>query len=85
MQTSDTAVCDDPLAAFYTDALALLEASAFRSSSAGVSPSRATRTSTGTPRTWMSSSARPISRARSSSSTLKATRRNSPFRTGSPR
>jgi hypothetical protein len=27
MQTSDTAVCDDPLAAFYTDALTLLEAS----------------------------------------------------------
>jgi Uncharacterised nucleotidyltransferase len=27
MQTTDTAVCDDPLAAFYTDALSLLEAS----------------------------------------------------------
>jgi hypothetical protein len=27
MQTSDTAVCDDPLADFYTDALTLLEAS----------------------------------------------------------
>ena len=27
MQTSDAAICDDPLAAFYTDALTLLEAS----------------------------------------------------------
>ena len=85
MVTSDVAVCDDPLAAFYADALDILIAARFRFSSAARLPMRAIPPSIGRRRISTSSSAPPTSRARWSSSSTPATAPRCRIRTGSPR